>query len=466
MGKILANIKYISELPFNKFVIPPYQRPYRWTQPNVLELLQSIKDNVDNGEYRIGSIIVNPEEGLYNLVDGQQRITTLVLIFKFLNSSNELKVNFTYRHKDSKVNIYRNYNYIKDWISQNLLNDDEKNKFRDYILNECSVVLIEVENISEAFQMFDSQNGRGKELEAYNLLKAFHIRAIDETEENVELDNKKEIDRRWERAVSERIQEYSNDNLLKYVINDLFRIRKWNRKDVAYDLNKKQINEFKGIQIHKGKVRFPLENIGLLMYEFSKGGSQQACHRMDDSKEKMNAFVNIEMPIINGILFFDYIESFILGFKYLFINDIPADNELSQFKEDFNKYCLKYEGAYRDGDRYIRDAYIALIMTIFDKFGNKGVSKYYKILYTLVYRVRLQKQAVKYVTMAKEPLNYVSIIANATKETDLQPLSEMAQQDIKCVMLRRCREVMDFILVNKIAKIINQTEDNNDSENE
>lgn len=40
--------------------------------------------------------------------------------------------------------------------------------------------MIVVKDRSEAFQMFDSQNGRGKELEAYNLLKAYHIRAMEQ----------------------------------------------------------------------------------------------------------------------------------------------------------------------------------------------------------------------------------------------------------------------------------------------
>lgn len=52
---------------------------------------------------------------------------------------------------------------------------------------ECEFVVIKVKELAEAFQMFESQNGRGKDLEAYNLLKAYHIRAMENDSQSEKL---------------------------------------------------------------------------------------------------------------------------------------------------------------------------------------------------------------------------------------------------------------------------------------
>ena len=79
------------------------------------------------------------------------------------------------------------------WLS---LNIKDFASFKAYILCSCQVVRIVVKKLNEAFQMFESQNGRGKELEAYNLLKAYHIRAMS----NDSKASKIEYDKQWESA--------------------------------------------------------------------------------------------------------------------------------------------------------------------------------------------------------------------------------------------------------------------------
>lgn len=178
MQAVRANIKFIREFDFDKLDIPFYQRPYRWQTSHVETLLSTIRDNMNKEEYRVGSIILNPntETGKFDIVDGQQRLTTLSLIFMNLEENTSHRLSCQYNHIESKQNIYRNYHFIKNWITRP---DFDKANFKKFILERCSVVVIVAENLSEAFQMFDSQNGRGKELEAYNLLKAYHLRAID-----------------------------------------------------------------------------------------------------------------------------------------------------------------------------------------------------------------------------------------------------------------------------------------------
>ncbi|RYZ76179.1 MAG: DUF262 domain-containing protein, partial [Proteobacteria bacterium] len=64
--------------------IPPYQRPYKWTAVNVGQLFDDITRFKDKQSYRLGTIVFHEDDGLRNVVDGQQRTITLLLAVKAL----------------------------------------------------------------------------------------------------------------------------------------------------------------------------------------------------------------------------------------------------------------------------------------------------------------------------------------------------------------------------------------------
>lgn len=447
MSTIKANVRYIEELEFSKFHLPPYQRPYRWQEKNVYDLLDCLRVNMDKSEYRIGSIILHSHtdkdgDAIFDVVDGQQRLTTLSLLFKALQIGQRYILDFKYRHDDSKKNIYKNYYSIQNWLE---LNDIEKSRLAEFVLEHCSVVQIETDNLSEAFQMFDSQNGRGKPLEAYNLLKAFHIRAIDESKTLVyKTIEKVEIDRKWETAVAE-VEVLSQESLLKFMMNVLYRVRVWSRNHVAFSFNKKKIKEFKGIQIHNGEVALPLENLSLLIYQNFEHIAGQVKKRVDEETVEMNPYVGITMPIVNGSLFFEFVQTFVNAYRYLFVNESRKEG-VCQFQAHFSSFCVEYPGAYRQGDKYVREVYIALCLAVFDKFGMEGLLGEYRLLYALAYRKRLEQSAVYYETMAKYPLEYFAQIAQATSLADLSFLANEALKPISCVRIGGCEEIVKYLL--------------------
>ena len=85
MGKIVDH-KYTINEAFNQcfYVVPDYQREYVWTDKEVQQLLEDINDEIDGSsqEYFIGTILVSPGESAnhYEVIDGQQRLTTLFLL--------------------------------------------------------------------------------------------------------------------------------------------------------------------------------------------------------------------------------------------------------------------------------------------------------------------------------------------------------------------------------------------------
>ena len=88
---VKTNIKAISELLKLDFFIPSYQRGYRWDEHQVTELLDDIWDfyNIPNkteGEfYCLQPVIVKFDGNKYRLIDGQQRLTTIFIIFSYLD---------------------------------------------------------------------------------------------------------------------------------------------------------------------------------------------------------------------------------------------------------------------------------------------------------------------------------------------------------------------------------------------
>ena len=98
-----------------KLCIPPYQRDYKWTTRNVDQLFDDLTDAMDNhlDQYRIGTLILHQEDkeghSVYNIVDGQQRIISLSLLFLCLNP----EIDFVFLHQNmqekSKEHIINNY---------------------------------------------------------------------------------------------------------------------------------------------------------------------------------------------------------------------------------------------------------------------------------------------------------------------------------------------------------------------
>src|SRR5215213_2892300 len=86
MAKI-EDHKYTIEEAFRDcfYIVPDYQREYVWTEKEVLQLLEDIDEQVDGGntrEYFIGMVLVSQtiEKNHYEVIDGQQRLTTFFLM--------------------------------------------------------------------------------------------------------------------------------------------------------------------------------------------------------------------------------------------------------------------------------------------------------------------------------------------------------------------------------------------------
>lgn len=91
-----------------EYVVPIYQRNYAWTKDEIEQLLNDINDVPEGfmGKYYLGSLIVNQlGANVFEVIDGQQRLTTLFLLLSFLNSDsvNKNSLRFEAREKSNRT---------------------------------------------------------------------------------------------------------------------------------------------------------------------------------------------------------------------------------------------------------------------------------------------------------------------------------------------------------------------------
>ena len=129
----------ISEVNGNKplenieLVIPNYQRPYKWTAKNAIQLLDDIIEaKNDNKEvYRVGTLILHydKDNDIYNIVDGQQRVTTFALLLLALLEEKEIKflnqqVTDNPYTRENVANNYRAFERRRDAMAETHTNEN------------------------------------------------------------------------------------------------------------------------------------------------------------------------------------------------------------------------------------------------------------------------------------------------------------------------------------------------------
>lgn len=232
-SRIQPQIKTIRKLLTAGLTIPDYQRPYRWGVHNVQQLLDDVERFRSAGRYRMGTVIAHHHEvggrTVLDVVDGQQRYVTSVLVAHHLLERLADLGKLTEREdielrgrldvlEISPHGIEISRAHIREnaaSIGQTLARWDATRvcEFAEFFLDQCEVVLLPLATQDEAFQMFDSQNTRGRPLYPTALLKAFHIREMSSA--GVPDEMRRQMVRLWESISAEHVDALFADYLFK-----------------------------------------------------------------------------------------------------------------------------------------------------------------------------------------------------------------------------------------------------------
>ena len=400
-----SGILSIKELLAKKNLsIPPYQRPYKWTEENVNQLIDDILENCGKKKtaYRLGTIVFHEDDNTLNIVDGQQRTITITLLalalLDFIKEKKDYvdyllapgediitnyapKSKFKFQSETTQKNIADNYRLISQRITEF---DKETVKFFFY---KCQFVYVQLTEITEAFQFFDSQNSRGEDLKPHDLLKAFHLR---EMNNGCSEDEKKAVVKKWEAIEDEKLEEL----FALY----LFRIKNWGRNYSAASFQKKDANVFKGVSpdIHED---YPYAE-ALRISNFYTDEYNASCYRKINRRIAEYPF-QIDQPVVNGKRFFEMISHYDELKKQVFskYNDNLPINGNSPFGEKVIKNIFVYEGADRKGDKYIRTMFYTALLYYVDRFGFFEIDKAIGVIFLWAYRPRLILSEIKQETI-------------------------------------------------------------------
>ena len=152
--------------------IPSYQRPYKWNRKHIRNLFYDLRDAMGKKEYQIGSVILHENDEndgndrYLDIVDGQQRLISISLFLHLLDDLENYKgANQLLSAEFGELSCYHaseNYNEWKN-LTQ-LVGENGAKDICNFLLENCAVSVITMpqERLSEAFQLFDSQNNRGE----------------------------------------------------------------------------------------------------------------------------------------------------------------------------------------------------------------------------------------------------------------------------------------------------------------
>lgn len=454
MHKLDKEIISVSELLQQPaLAIPVYQRPYKWTQQHLNALLDDIKRHSDKSAYRLGSVVFHAHSDndsssieQLDIVDGQQRTLTLMLLVQAifavrfgglirqdvkeaLERLREPIKSFLERQRFgseiSEYNLHQNFMAAKRAVSR----PDFSEHIIDFLLKRCQVVTFVLQDVSEAFQFFDSQNARGRDLEPHDLLKAFHLREFSHDENQL----KAQSVGHWESLASEE--------LAHLFANYLFRIRRWAQGQHAQYFGKAQVDVFKGVNLEQTGL-YPYVESLRIAHHFVDQYNQDYQRKIDH--QRMCFPFHLDQMVINGRRFFEMTSHYQQKIACI-VNDerdsqkqsvshlfgSVLDERAREILDTLNTYSTRT----RTGDQYIRNLFDCGLIFYLDKFGTHQVSQAIEKLFIWAYRCRLQMQVVQLATMDNYALehNVFERIKQAVKPSDVLSwsLSTVKSTDVK-----------------------------------
>ena len=362
--------------------IPLYQRPYSWEDEQVIDLIEDLISAFSSkkDKYLIGNMIFHHENDKLNIVDGQQRTTTLALILKVINESS-YKLEFLNQKLNSLSykSIVDNYKLIQSRFKNY---EEKKTDFSRFICEKVMITYIKANTLDEAFMLFDSQNTRGKPLDRKDLLKVHHIRFINSYQKQ------KTVAKKWEEITKKNSEEDKFDNV-DFVLNNLAFIRKairqeLNGEDLVYvDVFKEFIAEDNITTLNNYNQPPIFEN-----FDFNLDTKEIS---LISKSFDLKGFLKIG----NGLEFlpFEIIQSIEGGERFFWF--VLKYVELIKNLKSKNTLFNQLDGISGNGNLFLKKIYQSVLILFVDKFGVDDFDEFAIKFFILLLNFRQKEQVRK-----------------------------------------------------------------------
>ena len=252
------------------FIVPQYQRPYVWQEENIQELIDDLYyafENKQNSEYFLGALVLKrtKEEEFkeYEILDGQQRLTTLCMMIAVLRDlmkkpqykwtlsqmiyqeENELlrvpsRSRIKYNTRDKVKDFVKDYiipsgstrrkEIVKFHESTNIsvanmskaisvmhevfAGKDNLEAFAVFLLNNVLFIYVSTDNTEDAFRLFTILNDRGMPLSNSDILKSINIGEVGEEDLDEYCENWEYLEEKYNKSF-DRFLSFARTILLK-----------------------------------------------------------------------------------------------------------------------------------------------------------------------------------------------------------------------------------------------------------
>ena len=233
MSDIVLETKLVGSIE-GKFYVPSYQRGYRWGRDEVTRLLEDISVNGTNN-YCLQPVVVRKSGDRFELIDGQQRLTTLFILLQYIKREFKpritIKYELSYETRDKSAeflnnidasladsnidffHIYQAYQAIDDWFKSQEDDVVAADDIYGYLVKYVKIIWYEVGEDEDAIALFARLNIGKIPLTSAELVKAMFL----SKDNNAGMDREKqeEISLQWDNIE----KELHNDSLWAFLTN-------------------------------------------------------------------------------------------------------------------------------------------------------------------------------------------------------------------------------------------------------
>lgn len=357
-----------GQLIEGSLTIPEYQRPYRWQDAQINRLLNDFTHYKQEQQakpekqapFYLGSIILH--QHLHeasstlqlNIIDGQQRITTLALIAFLQSRFTDLPL--SYESPESQQQIKHNLMWL------------EKNKKKECLsvdLDQINITLVVTTSEDDAYRFFETQNTGGIRLKGPDIIKAHHLRAVDEVDKQAT----DQFAKRWE-ALGD----------LNPIVKTLLRGRYW------------QQLFFRNLPLHNQALQIRTSIVTELADKAGKGDDIayariQRVNTLNGGEMQLQTQKGYELrqPLNSGANTIHYLQYF-QELKQTYLDKNP-DLNLPEFTRFYQEFVCTLEGC-----GYLKQLFDTCLLLYISQFGTQQLAVAARKLFRVVYSRRVENQ--------------------------------------------------------------------------
>jgi len=409
-----------------------YQRPYVWGRKKVQQLLADLSKfsaQDKEQEYYLGTVLLHRDDTrkAYFVIDGQQRLSSLAVLFYFLDGALPQGLEFHYRSPLSVENLLQ---------AQKVVADAAPLEFDSSIFSRLRFTVITVDHEDLAFTFFDTQNNRGVPLGATDLLKAYHLRAINDGDSAQVERVQHHCARRWEavQVAGPQSGKQHRDFAPELFQHFLWRARNWcGQKRIEREDHDGILATFQEQSVRAEGI----DNLPLYPGHSNQLASRLSLPHGDDyrldikpvhvSASAAGLPFSLRQPIHEGLGFFLYAQKYAALLDEVLHGPAP-DEEVERFRKF-------YRSVVGSNSHYLRELFNLALLMYVDRFGYERLLEFAQQIELVLGGLRLAKQYIfkeaplKYLRDADH--NLLDVISGAYRPQDVMDFleGELARSD-------------------------------------